>query len=78
MFQVDFVENYITQWQDEVQFAHCCKTQVTLMAAVYWHGKECRSAVVFDDNDHTKDSVVVSLEHLIKSLVSSDAARFHI
>ena len=74
MFQVDFVENYITQWQDEVQFAHCCKTQVTLMAAVYWHGKECRSAVVFDD----KDSIVVSLEHLIKSLVSSDAARFHI
>ena len=49
------------------------------MTAVYSHDKECRSVgVVSDHNDYTYDSIVVFLEHLIKSLVSSDVARSHI
>ena len=46
------------------------------MLGFYWHSKECWSAVViFDDNYYNKDLIVVFLEHLIKSLVSSDIAR---
>ena len=79
MLQIDFTKNYTTQWQDEMQSAHWCKNQVTLMTVVYWHDKECTSVVVVsDDNDHTKNSTVVFLQHLIKSLVSSDVARLHI
>ena len=79
MLQVDFAENYTTQWQEEVQSAHWCKNQVSLMKAFYWYDRERRSAVVVsDDNDHTKDSIVLFLEHLIKSLVSSGVARLHI
>ena len=59
-----------------VQSAHWCKNQVTQMLGFYWHSKECWSAVViFDDNYYNKDLIVVFLEHLIKSLVSSDIAR---
>ena len=46
---------------------------------VYWNDEECKSAVVAsDDNYHTKDSILVSLEHLIKSLVNHDVARLPI
>lgn len=79
ILQIDFAENYTTQWQDEVQSAHWCKTQITLMTAVHWQGNDCKSAVVVSDNtDHTKDSIVVFLAHLIKSLVSSDVKYLHI
>ena len=79
VLQIDFAENYTTQWQDEVQSAHWCKIQITLMTAVHWHGDNCKSAVVIsDDTDHTKESIVVFLVHLIKSLVSSDIKVLHI
>jgi hypothetical protein len=79
MLQIDFAENYTTQWQDEVQSAHWCKTQVAIMTAVHWHGNDIKSAVVVsDDTDHTKDSIVVFIDHLIKSLVSSDVKSLHL
>ena len=70
MIQIDFAENYSTFWQDEIQSAHWNKTQVTILTAVYWHGENCKSAVVVsDDHDHSKDSVIVFLDHLITSLI---------
>ena len=34
--QIDFAENYSTFYQDEVQSAHCAKTQITIFTAALW------------------------------------------
>lgn len=79
VLQIDFAENYTTQWQDVGQSAHWCKAQISLMTAAHWHGNSCKSAVVVsDDTDHSKDSIVVFLSHLVKSLISSEVKTLHI
>ena len=73
MMQTDFAENFSTLWQDEIQSAHCTKTQVTIFTCVYWHNNDYKSAVVIsDDLDHSKESIIVFVNHLISALVDAE------
>ena len=73
MMQIDFAENFSTFWQDEIQSAHWKKTQVTVFTCVYWHNDECKSPVVVsDDLDHSKESIIVFIDHLIAEIVDAE------
>ena len=79
VLQVDFVENFSTFWQDEVQSAHWHKEQVTVFTAALWQNKECKSAVVIsDDLNHCKESVLVFVETLLTNLLQDDIKVVHI
>ena len=77
--QMDFAENYGCVWQDEVQSAHWCKNQVTILTAVMWSKNLTQSAVVIsDDNDHKKESIVTFLNELLKNILPTDITNLSI
>ena len=79
ILQIDFAENYSTFWQDEVQSAHWHENQITVFTAVLWQSVGCTSAVVVsNDRSHSRDCVIVFLEHIIKQLLNENITALHI
>ena len=79
VLQTDVAENCSTFWQDEVQSAHWHKNQITVFIAALWQSVSCASAmVVSDDRSHSRDCVIVFLEHLIKQILNENIAALHI
>ena len=70
MLQVDLSENATIASQNETQAAHWCHGQATLFPAYAWiHGDENESFVlVSDDLTHTKYSVYIFTEYIMKLL----------
>lgn len=71
VLQMDFVENYTCTAQDEIQSAHWNQNQVTLFTTVTWLKGEAISKVIVNDcMEHTKSSVMVFLDEILKNLSS--------
>jgi hypothetical protein len=67
--QVDFSENYASQYQDEIQSAHWHCIQVTVFTCVAWIGSESRSyAIVSDYLNHDKYAVYKFLSVILSDL----------
>ena len=79
VLQIDFAENYSIFWQDKVQSALWHKNQITVFTAAFWHSVGCNSAVVVsDDRSHSRDCIIVFLEHIIKQLLNENITALHI
>ena len=50
VLQIDFVKNFNTFHQDEIQYAHWNKTQITMFTAALWQNGECLPAVVISND----------------------------
>ena len=76
VLQMDFAENYACIGEDEVQSAHWNQNQVTLFTTVTWFKGEVMSKViVIDCMQHTKSSVMVFLDEILKNLPSTVKVR---
>jgi hypothetical protein len=72
VLQMDFAENYACIAQDEIQSAHWNQNQVTLFTTVTWLKGEVMSKVIVSDcMQHTKSSVMVFLDEILKNLPST-------
>lgn len=69
LIQVDFSENYLSQYQDEVQSAHWHYNQVTVFTCVVWVGKTSISyAIISDYLSHDKFAVYQYLKVILDDL----------
>lgn len=72
LIQVDFSENYTCVHQDEVQSAHWHQSQVSLFTAAAYHSGVIHPVVIASDIlDHTKETVVCYVSHLLDEIPSS-------
>jgi hypothetical protein len=71
LLQIDFAENFLCQWQDEVQAAHYHQSQISVFTACCWDGDSSPSShvVVSDTLKHDKSTVVANLIQLIPQLL---------
>ena len=73
--QVEFSENYICQYQDEIQAAHWSQEQVTLFTVTIWakdaaNNTTCNShVIVTDDHNHDKKSIAVFMDYIINTSI---------
>ena len=65
VLQVDWAENYKCFNQDETQAAHFGQNQVSIFTAARWHHGIKSFAIVSDDLDHTKTSVVANMNKIL-------------
>lgn len=66
LIQVDFSENYTCVHQDEVQSAHWHQAQVSLFTAAIYHFGVVNPVVIASDIlDHSKETVVCYVSHLL-------------
>ena len=70
MLQVDFSENATIASQNETQSAHWCHGQATLFTAYAWIKEDENESFVLvsDDLTHTKYSVYIFMEYIMKHL----------
>ena len=70
MLQVDFSENATIASQNETQPAHWCHGQATYFTACAWikEDENERFVLVSDDPTHTKYSVYIFMEYIMKHL----------
>lgn len=63
----DFSENYSCAYQEGAQSTYWCQNQVTLFTvAVYQQSKSTMFSIISDKNDHSKVSVTIFLDFLLK------------
>ena len=74
VLQMDFAENYACIGQDEVQSAHWNQNQVTLFTTVitWFKGEVMSKVIVSNCMQHTKSSVMVFRDEILKNLPSTD------
>ena len=78
VLQIDFVENFSTHWQDEVQSAHWNKKQVTRFPSVTWQQDSFTSAVIIsDDLSLCRDSVIIFVDKLLSSVIDESVKTLH-
>lgn len=66
LVQVDFAENYTCFAQEEVQSYHWRQPQVSIFTcSICYHGKQRPYAIVSDNSDHTKDTIVVYMSKIL-------------
>ena len=66
IIQVDFSENYQTNYQDEIQLAHTTYKQVNIFTCCAWFRESVKSYdLVFDYLQHEKYTVFTFLQALI-------------
>ena len=79
VLQIDFVENYSSFYQDEVQSTHWVKTQITIFTAALWQKNECHLAVVVsNDVSHSKQCIVDFVRKILQSLLMESLRTAHI
>ena len=79
VLQIHFAKNYSTFYLDEVQSAHCIKTQITIFTAALSKKTECRPAVVVsDDVSHSKQCILVFIRKILQSLLMDSVKTVHI
>ena len=79
VLQINFVENFSTLWQDEVQSAHWNKKQITVFTSVTWQQDSCTSAVIItEDLTHSRDSIIIFTDKLLTSIPDKNIKKLHI
>ena len=79
VLQIHFAKNYSTFYLDEVQSAHCIKTQITIFTAALSKKTECHPAVVVsDDVSHSKQCILVFIRKILQSLLMDSVKTVHI
>ena len=69
LMQVDFSKNYTCMLQDEVQGAHWSKKEVSLLTAAIWfHAKLHPTALVSDNLDHSKETIIPYMNIIFEML----------
>ncbi|RXN14647.1 Sentrin-specific protease 2 [Labeo rohita] len=69
VLQVDFAENYIAAYQDQIQSAHWHQKQVTVFPSVLWSDGDPESyAIVSDSLEHDKRSVATFLSKIVEDI----------
>lgn len=72
LLQVDFAENFVCIYQDEVQNAHWNQRQLSLFTSALWYNGNFQSKVfVSDELLHTKQTIIPYLWKLLKNMPSS-------
>lgn len=72
LLQIDFAENFVCQFQDEIQVAHWNQKQVSLFtSALYFNGQFHAKVLVSDCTIHTKDTIVTYLCKILDVLPPS-------
>lgn len=72
LIQIDFAENFVCEYQDEVQSAHWNQRQLSLFTTALYHNEEFRPKVFVSNNlNHTKETIIPYLYKLLTDLPSS-------
>lgn len=67
--QIDFAENFVCEFQDEVQSAHWNQLQLTLFIIAFHYNDIFQSKVFVSDNlKHTKETIVPYLFKVLSGL----------
>jgi hypothetical protein len=69
LLQIDFVENFLCQWQDEVQAAHYHQSQISVFTACCWDGECSPSSHVVVSDTLKHDKSTANLIQLIPQLL---------